>query len=97
MESFTSSIMFGGNLFLDQHVQIDNKNIVYEKETMIFGFTSNVTTIPKKYVRKIEVENNILGCNINIYYCYPFKSYDEIVTAHGFSKNDSERIKQLLL
>lgn len=97
MIEFSSSFLSGGNLLLDQYIIIDDKNLTYEKEKTIFGITSSEVVIPIKYIRKIETDNRILGCDIRIYYCYPFKGYDEMIVAHGFSYNDAQQIKEMLL
>ena len=97
MIEFSSSFLSGGNLLLDQHIIIDDKILTYVKEKTIFGITSSEVVIPIKYIRKIETDNNIFGCNIKIYYCYPFKNHDEMIIAQGFSFNDAQQIKEILL
>jgi hypothetical protein len=97
MVDYSSSFLYGGNLILNQYISIDDKNLSFEKETSIFGITSSEVVIPIKYIRKIETDNKILGCDIRIYYCYPFKNYDEMILAHGFSYKDMQEIKDILL
>jgi hypothetical protein len=97
MNEFSSSFLFGGDLILNQYITIDGKNLTFEKEKTIFGITSSEVVIPIKYIRKIETDKNIFGCNIRIYYCYPFKNYEEMVIARGFSYDDVEQIKELIL
>lgn len=95
MFEYCSSVLYGGNMVLNQYIQIDRKNLTYIKETSIFG-TSREVSIPLKYIRKISLDNKILGCNLKIHYCYPL-NYEEVVVATGFSKEDGQEIKSLVL
>lgn len=97
MYHYNSDFLYGGDAFLRQYLEIDNINIIFRKETSIFGITFNEVVIPKKYIRKISIENRLIGCDVLIYYCYPFKNYDEIIRFEGIKKEYGLQIKRLLL
>lgn len=95
--NYKSSFIYGGNLFLYQYFKIDNKNIHYIKDTFIFGLTSYEITVPRNYIRKLEIKNHILGCTVIISYCYPFHNFDNNIIFYGIKKREGQEIKKLLI
>jgi len=66
---FTSSFARGGNMFFPSKLIFGEHNITYVKNHGFFEwFYTSVTTytIPYHKVTGIEIERNIIGCNIKI-------------------------------
>lgn len=97
MNQFRTSVLYGGNLMYFQYLNIDSTNIKFTQDTTILGLTSTEIVVPKKYVRKVIINNNIIGCEVTIYYCYPFQQYENTINIVGLKKEEGRKIKSLLL
>lgn len=97
MKTYSTSILYGSDPILLEFITIDDTNVTHIRWTSPFGITSNEVVIPKKYIRKIEIKNDILGCKIIITFHHFVFGVDDYIIAKYFKKSDGQEIKRLLI
>lgn len=95
--NYRTSFLYGGNLIMYQYLDIDRINVKYTKQTSIFGLTSDEVVIPRKYIRKVMIKNNIIGCNVYIHFTYIFNRNEGYICLNGVKKEDGREIRRILM
>lgn len=93
---YCTSILYGSDPILLEFITIDDTTLTYKKWTSPFGITSDEVVIQKKYIRKVEIKNELLGCQIKITFYHLIHGVNDVVVGKYFKKSDGQEIKQLL-
>lgn len=96
MKTYTTSILYGSDPLLLEFITIDDDRLIYKKWTSPFGITSDEVVILKKYIRKIEIKNELLGCQIKITFFHLIHGVNDVIVGKYFKKSDGRDIKNLI-
>lgn len=93
-EEFSSSMFFGGSGTTPQRIIISDQLVSFKQNAGArkMFLASNSITLARNAINSVEIQGNILGCNIII-----TTNGGGKITAECFDTDDAEQIQKILL